>query len=492
MKYFFHSALLFAFLGIIPTALTGEEFQLESKVPLGLAYDGKILWIADAESRELTGYDVAEKKRFSSRVLSFDVRDLAYWAPNLVTVIPNYIIVLNPLNGDLVDKIYLKSIDDPVAIALDMHQAYIYNRSDKKIHRFHLIDRIQMGAFSPEIATDLRSLTFYKGSLWGVAKDSKAYKISTVDGSVTSFLPLPQSSFGISFVDGGLYVAKPNQVRSIDFIETENYVAAAKRNFTLKARLHVALPWNAEERAREMRLQLNYAFLPLTAHQRLAGLRADPFIRFGRREDGAHTAEILLERKSTEMKRDYTLQFQVTLFNLTHIFSPQLMRLYFKNPELADSVRKYLEPVKLGERETAQEKSFRKQWLSAKEGKHPIFMVQDLKRDTSLSDPVRCAVLRGLGVPCRRMYFMDLDTKRTSDFLQVFIQPTGWVTITSQYSPESPREFPVANNELELFSPDDITIQPKLKPMPAPAPPRVSASSLLNVTDVQVVTSSIE
>ena len=211
-------------------SLFADDLQFETKVPLGLAHDGQILWIGDAQTRELTGYDVAQKKKLATRMLSFDIRDLAYWAPNIVTVAPNYVLVINPINGDLVDKIPLKGITDPVAIALDMHQAYIYNRADKKIHRVHLVDRLQFGSFTPEITADVRSLTFYKGFLWAIAKDGKAYKISPADGAQISFLPLPDSSYGIAFVDGGMYVARPGQVRSVDFIETENYVAAARRS----------------------------------------------------------------------------------------------------------------------------------------------------------------------------------------------------------------------------------------------------------------------
>jgi hypothetical protein len=66
--------------------------------------------------------------------------------------------------------------------------------------------------------------------------------------------------------------------------------------------------------------------------------------------------------------------------------------------------------------------------------------------------------------PRRRMKFMDLDTKKISDFTQVYVQPTGWVTITSKYDAAKPREFPVANNELELYSPDDLHITPKTGP----------------------------
>ena len=219
------------FLLLFLNPLLADDLQLDTKIPLGLAHDGQILWISDAQTRQLTGYDVGQKKRLATRTLAYDVRDLAFWAPNLVTVAPNYVLVINPINGDLVDKIPLKGIADPVAIALDMHQAYIYNREDKKIYRVHLVDRMQFGSFTPEISSDIRSMTFYKGFLWAVAKDGKAYKISPSDGGQVSFLPLPEGCYGISFVDGGMYVARPGQVRSVDFIETESYVAAARRNF---------------------------------------------------------------------------------------------------------------------------------------------------------------------------------------------------------------------------------------------------------------------
>lgn len=470
--------------------LAADDIQLDTKIPLGLAHDGQILWIADAQKRELTGYDVAQKKRLATKILSYDVRDIAYWQPNLVTVAPNYVYVINPINGDLVDKIQLKGIADPVAIALDMHQAYIYDRADKKIHRLHMVDRLQFGSFSPEITADIRSMTFYKGFLWAIAKDGKAYKISPADGQQVSFLPLPEGCYGIAFVDGGMYVARPGQVRSIDFIETENYVAAARRNFTLAGEIDLLLPWSDEDRLRESRMQLKYSLLPVTPHQRVTGLKADPFTRFGRWEDGSHTAEITLDQKSSERKRTHKLQFQATLFNLTHIFNAALVKQYFKNPELPDSVRPSLDNMTPNPADQAKVDQLRRDWLKQNEGKHPIFAVSAVKRNTELTDEMRCATLRSLGIPCRRMVFYDLDNKKSRQYLQVFIQPSGWVTITDKYDGTKPREFPVANNELELYSPDDLKLTPR--PRSGKTGAAVNTPELLQFRNVQVITSSTE
>jgi len=477
-------------LALLVLPLFADDVQLDTKVPLGLAHDGTYLWVADAERREITGYEVAQKKKLAAKTLAYDVRDIAYWAPNLVTVAPNYVYVINPINGDLVDKIPLKGITDPVAIALDLHQAYIYDRAEKKIHRVHLVDRLQFGTFTPEVTTDIRSMTFYKGFLWAIAKDGKAYKLSPSDGSQVSFLPLPQSCYGIAFVDGGMYVSRPGQVRSIDFIETENYVAAARRNFTLAGDIELALPWSDEDRARESKMQLKYALLPVTAHQRVSGLRADPFTRFGRWEDGSHNSEISLEQKATERARKHKVQFQTTLYNLTHIFNQALIKLYFKNPELPDNIRTYLDNLPIAPAEQAKAESFRKEWLVKNEGKHPIFVISALKRDANLTDDTRCAAMRALGIPCRRMRFFDLDQKKQLNYLQVYLQPAGWVTMTNTYDATKPREFPVANNELELYSPDDISLAPKPKAYKVGSP--AFDADLLRFSNVQVITSSTE
>jgi len=474
---------------LLATPAFSDDVQLDTRIPLGLAHDGKVLWVADAQTRELSGYDFSEKKKIAPRRLSFDVRDIAYWAPNLVTVAPNYIYVINPLNGDLVDKIQLKGIADPVAIALDMHQAYIYNREDKKIHRVHLVDRLQFGSMTPEVTTDIRSMTFYKGFLWALARDGKAYKLSPADGSQSSFLPLPEGCYGISFVDGGMYVARPGQVRPIDFIETENYVAAARRNFTLGAEIDLVLPWNDEARARESRLYLRYALLPVTAHQRVAGLRADPFTKFGRWEDGSHTGEITLEKQSSERKRTHKLQFQTTLYNLTHIFNASLIKLYFKNPELPETIRPYLDNLPIPAADQAAAESFRKSWLAQNEGKHPIYAIAAVKRNEGMKDDTRCASLRALGIPCRRMRFYDLDRKMTLNYLQAYLQPTGWVTISEKYDASRPKEFPVANNELELYSPDDWNMTPRLKGEKGAPPP---TPELLLFRNLQVISSSTD
>ncbi|MCS6972526.1 MAG: hypothetical protein NZL89_05825 [Leptospiraceae bacterium] len=452
------SALLFTTLPIFPAEIT-----IESKIPLGLAYDGQVLWIADAETRRLSGYDVSQKKELAPRTLNYDLRDLAYWAPYLVTVAANFVYVINPINGDLVDRIPLKGINDPVAIATDLHQAYIYNRADKKIHRVHLVDRMQFGAFQPEIAADIRSMTFYKGALWAIAKDGRAYKLSPTDGAQQSFVPLPEGCYGISFVDGELYVARPGQIRPVDFIEAESYVAAARRSFIINAEITLRFPWSEEERLREPRMLLRYSLLPVNPHQRVAALSSEPTIRFFRAEDGSHQAEAVLENKNNEKQRTHRLQFKATLFNLTHIFNPQTMKQYFRNPELPENVRVYLDPLRLGPAEKEKVENFRKEWLRKNEGKHPIFVIAALKSDTSFNDTLRCAALRSLGVPCRSMLYFDLSSRKTELLLQVYLQPAGWVSITTKYDPARPREFPLDNYQLALFSPDDIAVSPKPK-----------------------------
>lgn len=492
MKKMAHKILKCVFiLFFIPLPLFTDNIEIDSKLPLGLAYDGSILWVGDAQNRSLTGYDFTQKKILATRILPYGIRDLAFWQPHLVTVAPNFIYVINPINGDLVDKIPLKGIDDPVAIALDMHQAYIFNRADKKIYRVHLVDRMQFGSFTPEIDTDVRGMTFYKGFLWVITKDNKAIKLSPKDGTQVSFLPLPQSTYGIAFIDGAMYVSRPGQVRSIDFIETENYVAAAKRNFTLSAKLGVALPWSTEDRLRESKMVVRFAILPMTAHQRLTGLRAKPTTRFQRQEDGAYTSTITLEQKSTEKVHTYELQFQATLFNLTHIFNGQLLRQYFKNPTLPDEVHAYLDLSSLNTNEKKIVDNFRNTWLKKNDGKHPIYAIAAVQKDTSIDKKLHCAIYRALGVPCRKMLFYDLDKNHEKAYLQVFIQPTGWVTITDTYAHTKPKEFPVANNELELYSPESTYVHPKPR-VSEKLPPPLPASELLNFSAIRVITSSIE
>jgi hypothetical protein len=325
----------------------------------------------------------------------------------------------------------------------------------------------------------------------GYRQRRQSYKISPSDGSQISFLPLPESSYGITFVDGGMYVARPGQVRSVDFIETENYVAAAT------PQLHALLA-SSNSRCRGAKrcenaragLQLKYALLPITAHQRIAGLRADPFTRFGRWEDGSHTSEISLPQASTERSRTHQLQFQVTIYNLTHIFNAQLVKLYFKNPELPDGIRVYLDSLPLAAGDEASVEGFRKDWLAKNDGKHPIYAIAAVMKDQQFKTDTRCAIFRSLGIPARRMKFVDLDSRKTSEFVQVYLQPTGWVTITSRYDAAKPREFPVANNELELYSPDDLQVLPRLASSKSGAV--AAMPELMKFQKIQIITSSSE
>ncbi len=463
-------ALLLVLFSVV-SFLSAEQIPLESQVPLGMAFDGKILWVADSRLKTIAGYDFDEKSFIRPKPISISsLRDLAFWYPYLVTAYPGTIALLNPLNGDVVERISVSILRDPVSIATNGDIAFILDRNDNRIYRYNLKEKNLYGGISLS-ASNPRGMTWFKGNLWLADKQGRAHKINPENGEIVGFIPLPPDSFGISFIGGTLYVSRPNEVRTIDYIETDNYVAASQKEFDLRGKIVFHLPWPEIQRQRESRLEISFESLPFNARQRHQRLKADPTdFRFQRQEEGESFS--LKDFKSGSGATQYRLSGVVSLFDLTHIFHSENIKQYHRKMQLPESVLRFISRENFNKDFVSKMKPAVKKLKNENEGRHPTSILPLLKNYDFVSLSEEIFALRSLGIPAREAVFFDMRQRKEQRFLQVYIQPVGWVTRGEAYSVERPREFPVGNYLLELYYPETVQVNP---------PPRDEQNKLLPI-----------
>ncbi len=439
------------------TVLSAQNIKLNSEVPLGLAYDGKFIWVTDAKNRVLSGYDLNDKKYTRVRSLRLPgVRDIAFWREYLVSVYPRYIWLINPINGDLVEKIQVSILHDPVSIAIDGNLAYIFDRKTERFYRYDLVKKEFFGSFRPAFDR-VRGATFYKGSLWAIDKNQRANKLDPATGEVLSFVPLPEKSYGVQFIKGNLYVSQPGQVLAIDYIESDYYVAASRKNYILEGTMLFNFVWNDKQRKNETRFESSVMGIPFNPHQRHRRFRAKPRIRLKRR----HAGESLIAHKfaPTDEASSFDFSVNLTTFNLTHIFNKKSIKAYYDSSGSPNHTMVYLGTEQFGQNLKQQSKKMADQWQQKQLGTHPYQMIAWLKKEnTSLK--LSQLFLRDQGVPARETVFYQISRKAPVSVLQAFIRPVGWVSITDGYSPRRPKEFPVSNDLIELYYPQSTKQRP--------------------------------
>ncbi|MCS6984495.1 MAG: hypothetical protein NZM25_05125 [Leptospiraceae bacterium] len=423
-----------------------------------MAFDGKVLWVADNRQKTIMGYNFDEKMPVRPKAMTITaVRDLAFWYPLLVTAYPGYLAFINPVNADVVERVQLPTIQDPVGIAVDKDLAYIADRNSGRIHRFHLKDRNFLGTF-PLMVPRPRGMTFARGFLWIIDKEQRVYKVSVETGEILSFIPLPPDSYGLAFVGGTLYVSRPGEALSVDYIETENYVAALEKKYELRALLKLNLPWPKEQQEKEIKLSMRFVSLPQLVRQRLQRVDIRPHhFRLQRLENGE--AVVQLNAKTAYSENPYRLTAQLSLYDFTHFFHSLNIKKYFEERELPEPVRDYLEREALKKLEKSLAQNLR-EIKKELDGRHPIYILPKLKDYGFKSLEEEILAMRYLGIPARKALFWDSHEKKAKLYLQIYVAPVGWVTRTELYNPERPKEFPVSRTHIELFYPESLVIDP--------------------------------
>lgn len=438
--------------------LQAENLTTQAELPLGLAFDGKILWVADSRQKSLMGYDFDEKNYIRPKPITITaIRDLSFYYPHLITVYPNYLAFINPINGDVVERQQLTGLEDPVSVAVHQDIAYIAERKTQKIYRYNLKERVFLGTI-PLFVNMPRGMTFFRGFLWLVDKENRVNKISPETGEILSYIPVVKDSYGVSFIAGSLYVSRPFEVVTVDYIETENFVASAEKKYEFRGLLQFVLPWPKEQMSKELKLNLRFSLLPNIVRQRIQKLQIHPaHFRLQRTEIGEHKVQINFKNEYSE--NPYRISGQVSLYNITYFFNSANMKLYFKETEIPEAARFYLEKESFRTYQNLLKENLR-QIKKEFDGRHPIIILPKLSEFGFKSLPEEILALRHLGIPARSAVFWDRAAKKTKVYLQLYIPPMGWVTRSELYNPERPREFPLSHDHFELFYPESLSLEP--------------------------------
>ena len=186
-------------------AIDLKKIYLKADIPLGLTYDGRVAWLVDAKNRTLEGYDIDEKRKIRTRRLRVPgIRDIAFWENKIVSPYKSYIYCIDPINGNLIERIPAPFLSNPVSIAMHNNLAYIYDKKEKKFFRYDLKKKILFGYFKYNEGP-LRGIDFYRGFIWAVNKEASAIKFDPLTGTQQGTIPIPENSYGISFIEDALF-----------------------------------------------------------------------------------------------------------------------------------------------------------------------------------------------------------------------------------------------------------------------------------------------
>lgn len=439
---------------LLPLQLEAIDAPLASEVPLGMAYDGRVIWIGDARSRELNGYDTEEKQWFrTQRPDVSQLRGMAFVFPEVLSVVPGYVIFINPVNGNFLRRQVMSELKDPVSIAVSEEAAYIYDRDSQRIYRYMLNNWNTFGSFSVG-DLELRGMTWHDGALWAVARNSRIYKLNAETGEVLSFLPVPGNSYGAAFVEGMLHVVTPEGVHAIDFIDGEYYVASDQVTYRVSMELESRNPWSDVQRQQEPDLNISGLFFRSDFRQRILQPRSS--LSSLRRVEGN---EYLLNISKEEHEKEQKISFRAITYNTVYIFNKSNMKKYFAEKNLPEYVLPYVKNSDFPKETRERVKPLLKEWKEEVQGRHPVYSIAFILSGESDME-ARKYSLRETGIPTREVVVYDTKSKETKNLLEVYIRPAGWIILSPEYSPDHPLELPVSGNILELYSPDTIQVSP--------------------------------
>lgn len=450
-------------------ALYSIEFTVNTSVPLGMAYDGRVLWIADQRTKNLYGYDVQDKRPIREVAIRIQgLRDIDFRYPHLITVYPNYLAVIDPITGNVVDRHILSSLDDPVSICLNAHDtdvAYIFNRSDSRVYRYHLKQKNFQGSFALQIKNP-RAMTFYRNSLWVSDKGGRLNRVDPKNGEIISFLNLPPDSYGVSFLSGILHVSRPGNVQTVDFIETDNYVASNRKVFNFRGKISLRAPWSQKQRKQEPALGIHFTSFPFSPRQRYRRIQSvahkgkNP-LRF--RRDRAGNAKGIASFDKNETTIDHQISVSFTVFDLTYIVNSQNRKQFFNRAPLTKELLQYIENIEMDSKLEKKFRPFLREWSKKEDARHPIELEPLFQKSgiTNLFEKVYLA--RQAGIPARRVMVYSVSKKKYLVLFQFYAAPLGWLTISPEYNVQKPQEFPLGNDYIELYILDDIKIKPTPK-----------------------------
>lgn len=453
----FFSTVVFLVVSI--AGVNAVEAPITSKLPLGVAFDGRVVWVTDTRARTLEGYDVEENLFIKPRQLQVPgVRDIAFFREHILAVHPQYLFTINPLNGYTLDRIYLADVTDPVGLALNGEMAYIFDRKSKKVHRVNCVNGQRYGSFDLEDG-NLRGATYYKGALWVINRNGRVIKLDATTGRFLSFIPVHEDSLGVEFIHGKMHLASPEKLQSIDFIQTDNYVAASMKSYNMKGSIAFMAPWPQQQMKKEPQMQFGLHLFTFNARQRYSRVRLDPR-QFRLRRMAGGDSSITVKHKAGEVGTTVGFSGIINLYDLTYILNSQNIKDYFQNPEPETEAMAFIKKNELTALEKKVIDSLKQKYARKPKSTHPYQYIQFLKQQKGLAIADEVNFLREASIAAREVAVYDLVDREIKSFLQVYIAPLGWVYISDLYNPQRPKEFPLRNSHVVMYIPETFEVSP--------------------------------
>ncbi len=476
MTGFFKSILLFVLFSAAFFLTSGAYSQnvssipLKASLPLGLTYDGTVAWLLDAKKRTLQGYGLDRQEKLPIKKLKIPgVRDTAFWRDHLVSPYKKNIFIINPINGSIVKKMNAPFLSNPISIAMDKNIAFIYDKEEKKVFRYNLAKQYLFGYF-PWNGESLRGGTYYRGYLWFVRKDGFALKLDSSLGEMISLIPLPKDSYGIHFINGALFVSTPDNVQNIDYIETPYFTAISVKKYSITSRLKFQIsdllrriPLDLTKKIyQKASFDIRVRVLPSNAHQSgKITLFSNRNLKKKRKENG----EIDIYHKFLPNHYESTSQVQATfsLYTTNYFLTEKTKKEHFKEKSIEKNIIQYVDLSKVKKSLLNQVDAFSNVQKNKMEGSHPSDLLKLLYEQGKKHLDFQVVFFRKKGIPARLEIIYDILKKDFYEYLQIYVHPIGWLTITSDYTPKSPYQFPIKNTELQLFYFDSLVLKPVIK-----------------------------
>ena len=464
MKLLKQTLISFAILSIeteIPKTQPEQTIPLKSQQPLGIAFDGTVLWSVDVRSKVLEGYHIEEKRRLSPKKLKIaGIRDIAFWNRHIVSAYKQYIFLIDPINGNLVDKWITKFLKDPISLAVEGDIAYIYDKSKNRFFRYDLRRRLSFGTFK-KAGFQPKGASYHRGFLWTADENGLISKINPDTGETEGFIPLSKKTYGLVFIKGGLYISQPNLVKSIDYFETDYYVSASPVLYDFTLGLKLSSPNSKVTARKRAPLKTSFLILPSGVHQRFTLIDlSDQKIHKERTANGEFKIECVFSGEKNNVK--FKIRSKAVIYNTYYYFTKATEKVFFETYELDPELLNYTRLDTLDVSTLKRARIFFEKKKTQIQNLHPHRVLRLLYQEDKKNLAFQIALFRLKGVPTRRINIYDLRSKKFKDHMSLYIKPVGWVPVTKEYDPEFSNKFPIRNHLLELSIPDSFAISPNL------------------------------
>ncbi len=443
-----------------------QKLFIPSNMPLGMAFDGRVLWVSDIKEKRITGYDFEVRKiTYSNLVKVPGLRDIAFWKVYLISPFQKHLWIIDPITGNIVEKIHIKELKDPTSIAANGDMLYIYDRGYNRFFRYSMSSRRIVGSFPLQIIPEdddtlyLRGATWFGNAIWVTEKNNHLFKINPDNGEKLSFLPIPDKTFSVEFIDGQLFSASPDTVETLDFTETEYYISSKRNDFRVHLDYTISPPWLEGQQKNEKTLDICFNSMRMNPQQNYTGYKNDGVSLKIKRYHGGEL-RFCGNFKDNLKKQNGHFSTAITLRATVYILNSNTIEQYFNAHDLPAYPRFFtrLEDFKPEMINRMEEK--KKLWKEEHDGKHPYLAIPFLQSQNITDLQERIIFFRLLEIPAREAVFYHIKEKSQKGFLQLYFHPVGWVTVTDLYRERYPKEFPISEFHLEFYYPETLTVFP--------------------------------